>query len=242
VPSAQQYINDAIIELGVYAPGETMSDADSEQCLRRLNQMLDTWSTESLTVFALTEQTGALVANKNSYTIGTGGDFNLTRPDRVKYGPGAAYCMMPGNNQRFMVDVIPQDQWNLIGNLLDVTSNIVLQMFYDPQFPLGKINVYPTPNTNINLFWDSDLPFTQFANLATNVTFPPGYDLAITLNLALQIKSIFTQAPIDPLLVKRAGEAKAAVKRLNYRQNVALFDPAIVASPKKTWDWRQGSY
>ena len=53
--TAQDIITDSLNILGVYAAGETISDADLEQAFTRLNDMLDSWSNESLTCFAILE-------------------------------------------------------------------------------------------------------------------------------------------------------------------------------------------
>ena len=91
MPTAQDMIYESLRLMAVYAPNETPTDADVEQGLTCLNDMLDSWSNESLSCFAILEQSGTVVAGKSSYTIGPSGDFNLTRPLRLIEGPGAAY-------------------------------------------------------------------------------------------------------------------------------------------------------
>ena len=57
--TAQDMINEALKLIAVYAPGETPTDADIEQGLTCLNDMLDSWSNESLATYAVLEQTEA---------------------------------------------------------------------------------------------------------------------------------------------------------------------------------------
>ncbi|MGH6737592.1 MAG: hypothetical protein ACREDY_00910, partial [Bradyrhizobium sp.] len=145
--TALDLIQDSLESIGVYAPGETVSDADARRSLVVLDDMLDSWSNESLTCFAILEQSGMLIPGQNQYTIGQGGltwgespwgppstwtapaDFDLPRPIRVINGPGAAY-LTDSNNNRYPVDVVPRDYWNMIWNLTEVTSNLPNIMFY----------------------------------------------------------------------------------------------------------------
>src|SRR5690349_2150704 len=143
---ALDIISFALKRMGVYAPGETIADSDAEDCLVILNDMLDSWSNESLACFTILEQSVALVAGKASYTIGSGGDVSGTRPLRLIKTAGSAY-IQDTTGQNYPVEVVERDLWNLIGNRSGiVTSQVPDTLFYDPQFPLGLLNFWPTPN------------------------------------------------------------------------------------------------
>lgn len=232
--TAQSLIQTALELLGVYAPGETMSAADSARGLQVLNAMMDEWSNESLFCYAILEQSCPLVVGQSQYTVGPGGNVNGPRPLKIIEGPVAAY-IMDVNNNRYPVAVIPQDRWNMIG-LLTNTSNIPDTMFYDPQYPLGIINLFPTPNESNTLYFDSYLQLSDFANLTTAMSLPRGYESAIYHNLALHLKPFFKDAQIDPLIIQLASNAKAAVKRTNIRENIANFDAEIVSRAAPTYN------
>src|ERR1700680_1421543 len=140
--TALDLVTDALQGIGVYAPGETVSAADSALGLQRLNTMLDSWSNESLMTFATLEQSGLLIPGKYQYTIGVGGDFNMTRPLRILDSPGSCYVLDSTGN-RYNLQVVPRPRWNLIGNIVQVSGNYPDTLFYDNQYPLGIINVYP---------------------------------------------------------------------------------------------------
>src|SRR5262245_48874525 len=121
--NAGALVEGAFQAIQVYAPGEVCLQADLSRGLVRLNQMVQSWSNEELTTFAILEQAGALVPGVNQYQIGpgvAGPGFNMTRPIRVIYGPGAAY-LRDQNNNRYSVRVVPRDEWNLIWNLQSTT-------------------------------------------------------------------------------------------------------------------------
>jgi len=230
--SALDLISGAFQAVRVYAPGEQLLNPDAAQGFTLLNQMIDSWSNESLTCYAIAEQSGVPAVGKTSYTIGLDptADFNMRRPIKLITGPGAAY-LMDTNNNRYPVQVIEQDRWNLIWNLVSVTSNLPDTIFYDPQFPLGIINIFPQPNTSgIRLFWDSYLQLTDFASVNGVVQLPPGYERAIQQNLALELEPYYPTAVISQLLRMQAAESKGNVKRSNVRPVIAVYDKELTRS------------
>lgn len=232
----QDIAQDAVEKIGVYAAGETINANDGARILGVANNMLDSWSIENLTCFAILEQSTVLTAGKITYTIGTSGgaDLNMQRPTKLISGPGAAYVVDSTNN-RYPVDVIPQDEWNRIWNLVNTNSTWPTTLFYDPQFPLGKLNVYPSPNQGGNtLYWDSYLPLTAFASLGASFSMPPGYQLAIVDCLAERIWRYFkpSSLPIPPDIVRDATRSKGNIKRINTRENLMVLDPALSSRGK----------
>jgi hypothetical protein len=232
--TAKSLIQTALEQLGVYAPGETMTDADAERGLQLLNAMMDSWSNESLICYAIQEQNYPLQVGINQYTIGPGGTWNGTRPLKIIEGPVAAY-IMDQNQNRYPVEVIPRDRWNMIG-LLTNTSNIPDTIFYDPQFPLGIINVFPTPNQGNTLYFDAYLQLTDFANLTATLNLPPGYEAAIFSNLAVWMKPFFRDAQLDPDVRELASKTLGNIKRTNIRENIANYDPEIVSRATPTYN------
>src|SRR5579863_8507426 len=101
--------------LGVYGTSDTLSSGDAQLGLTTLTDMLDSWSNESLTTFATLEQSFVLVPGQQSYTIGTGGQINLTRPIRILEGPGSAY-VQDSNGNNYPMEVVPRDKWNQYTN------------------------------------------------------------------------------------------------------------------------------
>jgi hypothetical protein len=237
--SALDMLQDSFEKLGVYAPGETISDANAQRGLKVLNDMIDSWSNESLTCYAILEQSAPLQVGVGSYTIGAGGTLNMTRPIRILMGAGTAY-LRDSNGNRYPMDVVPQDKWNQIWNLTMVSSNIPNTIFYDPQFPLGIINVYPlySGGMSMTMFWDSYLQLTEFPLLSTTVSLPPGYIKAIQDSLALQIGPYFKPDGWVPsqTLIWAAAESKANIKRANIRENIAVFEKTLTARGGVTYN------
>ena len=199
--------------------------------------MLDSWSNESLMTYCITEQSGTLNPGQYQYTIGPGGYFNTTRPLRILGGGGTCY-VVDNNGNRYNLEVVPQDRWNLIGNIAQVTANFPNTLFYDAQYPLGIINLYPIPTISWTLYFDSYIQLTDFANLTTVMSLPPGYQAAIQDNLAVEIWRFFKpdNVPVRPDLMRSAMMSKGNVKRTNIKEVIANYDSELVSRANGTYN------
>lgn len=232
--TARDMIQDALEMLHVYSPGETANPPDMARGLSVLNDMLDSWSNESLTCFAFCTQEFMLVVGKHTYTVGPGGDINGPRPLRVIDAPGSAY-LLDANNNRYPMNVDDQLTWNITTTAV-VDSDLPDHMLYQPEFPLGIIKIWPTPAIGYRCFFTSYQQLTDFRTLEAAVGFPPGYKLAITANLAIALKPYFKDAALDPIIVQRASESKANIKRTNMRTQLSIYDPEIIARGSSTYN------
>jgi hypothetical protein len=243
-PTAMVIVQDCLELLQVYAPGETISDADAQRTLSVLNDMLDVWSNLTLSCFTILEQSFPLVAGQQQYTVGPGGQINGQRPLKVLDGPGTAYVQdFNGNN--YGVSVVARDQWNLYGNRSElITSDFPDTLFYDPQYPLGIINVMPVPTINYTMFFDSYSQLGDLSSLTAILSLPPGYKRAITTNLAVSVKPYFKTGQLDPLIIAEAMKTHGDIKRTNMRPNVAVMEPELVSRAQISYNPytdRQGS-
>lgn len=219
----------AVQMTGAYPADLPLSDADGSLLLDLLNAMMDEWSNYTLACYEILEQSGALVPNQQSYTIGPGGHFNMTRPLKILTDPGTAY-VQDGNGNNYPMRVVPRDIWNMYSNRSSlITSNFPNVLFYDPQFPLGVINVLPYPTLPYTMFWDSMLQLSEFSTLQTAVSLPPGYSIAMFSNLAVLAKPFFLDGNMDPVVPVIAARTLGAIKRTNQRDLVAVYDPEIVS-------------
>lgn len=234
--TAIDIVTTALEQIGVYGPGEGISAADTARALERLNTMLDVWSTESITCFAIRMTSFPLVVGQQKYTIGTGGDVNEARPIRIIEGPGAAFVYQTATNQRYGVNVVTRDKWNMIGSPL-TNSNVPGVLFYDDQFPLGELNVYPVPNEGgYTMNFSSFQVLDQFADTGAAFSFPPGYKAAITNNLSVWCGPFWKTAVVSDDVKRLARLSKKAIQRANRRTPIAIFDSYIVSRPTATYD------
>jgi hypothetical protein len=227
----QALILAAYQKIGYYAATETMTGADSALGLQQLTMMLDQWSNQPQACFAILEQSFELVPGQSQYSIGLTGGANIqaTRPIRIIEGPGAAYCQdVNGNN--FSIEVVTRQKWNTIGNRTSLTqSNLPDTLFYDPQMPLGLINLWPQPDAGgYTVFFDSYLQLVDPAQLTTALTLPPGYEAAIQDCLAERLWPFcFVGKPMPAYISKQARMSLATIKRANKRNNIAQYDKEL---------------
>lgn len=197
--------------VGALGSGETASAEEGADGLSALNTMLDSWSVQHLYVHQI-KQLGplALVSGQASYTIGPGGDFNVERPVKITY----AFVRDPATNNDEPVEVTTErsvyDRLEFKGS----QSSYPDLLFYEAAMPLGRISLYYTPVSAYSLFLDVYSPLASFAALATDVTLPPGYRRAIEYALAIELAPEYGKSASQEL-AKSAGDAVAAIKRIN---------------------------
>lgn len=238
--TAQDCVEDALMKLKVYSPGQSIDNADVKTGWDVLNDLLEWLSTESAACYAVLEQSSVLTPGKSSYTIGTGGDFNMTRPLKLLYGPGAAR-IKDTNGVQYKLDVWPQDRWNQIA-YPDQEADVPTVLFYDPQYPLGILNFYNTPSMAYTAYWDSNLMFSAFTSYTQDVALPPGYIVMLKANLAVWLKPYYRDAAIDPLVVRTAERTLKSVKRVNRRLNLAHYDDSLMVRGNVSYNIYNDSY
>ncbi len=232
--TASQIITRAGRALGYLGRTEVLSAGDANDGLIAMNAMLDSWSNESLMSFFTLERSFALVVGQTAYTIGAGGNINATRPFNI-----IRAFIRDVNNLDYPIQVVPMDRWNDIGQKT-ITSQIPNTLFYDPQYPLGVINIFPSPLLNYTVFFDSTSDQLDLAALTTSISLPVGYERAYVLNLALELMNVGFPMMLDDkafaMLVKNASEAKGNIKRANIKEVISEYDSAVVSRSQATYN------
>jgi hypothetical protein len=216
-------------KIGYYAPGEVISDADMQLALNVANDMLDSWSNESLSCYAILTQSVLMQPTIGTYSIGPGGAINATRPLRLIMGPGAAYTM-DTNGNRYDIEVVPEDKWNMVTSNTLVNANVPIYLWYDPQDPLGFINLWPIPNIAWTAYWTSYAQLADFSLITSAFQFPPGYKKAIQDSLGVELWPYCFKGEVTSTLVNLAQTSKGNIKRTNIRENVAVYDAGLLSA------------
>jgi hypothetical protein len=206
--------------IGAIATGETPTAEEANDGLLVLNDMLENWSTETLSVWQTRNTSFNLVAGQATYTIGPAGNFNGTRPIAI----GDAYCTFGGVD--FPIEVISQEEYNRI-NLKTMQQPIVERLLYVNEFPLGLITVWPVPTQAIPLVLTAQDNVRSPVALADTLTGPPGFVKALRFCLAVELAPEFG-IEAAPTVVTVAADAKGDYKRSNLPEIVAQYDDALV--------------
>jgi hypothetical protein len=228
VYTAGDQINRALRLIGVLAEGETTSASVMQDSLMALNQMIDSWNTERLSVFCTQDQIFTWPAGLISRTLGPTGDFIGLRPVLLD---DATYFRDPGTNVSFGIKFINQQQYDGIA-VKTVTSTYPQVIFVNMTFPDVTMTIYPRPTRDLEWHFVSVQELSNPATLATDLFFPPGYLRAFTYNLAMEIAPEFGVEP-SPQVQRIAMTSKRNLKRINNPDDVMSMPYAIVATRQR---------
>jgi hypothetical protein len=212
-------IRSALRMLGVIGEGETPSASESADVLEALNSMLDSWNTRRVNLYTIAFSDYPLVTGTQSYTIGTGGDFNQARPVKIQNASiliGDAGGTPAVDKVRLPLDLINSQQWSVIKSQT-AQSTVPEAMYPDYAFPLCNLRFWPVPTFSgtaprVEIYYWTIL--AAFADLTSSYTLPPGYELAIKSNLALLIAPEYDQVASQEL-IKTATESFDSLRALN---------------------------
>jgi hypothetical protein len=226
--SAGDQINGALRLIGQLAEGETPSAATSNDALTAMNQMLDSWSTERLSVYTTQDQVFTWPANTATRSLGPTGNFVGNRPVQVD---DSTYFLDPSNNISFGIKLINQQQYNGIA-VKTVTSTYPQVMFVNMAIPNINMTIYPVPSKALQWHFISVVELVEPATLATTLVVPPGYLRAFRFNLAAEIAAEFGVEP-PPQVQRIAMSSKRNIKRINNPDDVMSMPYAIIATRQR---------
>ena len=231
--TAGDQINRALRLLGVLAEGETPSASVSQDALMALNQMIDSWNTERLSVFCTIDQIVNWPVGSIEETLGPTG--SLVRLNGTAVRPilvdDATYFKDPGTGVSYGIKLINQQQYDGIA-VKTVTSTYPQVMFVNNTYPDFTINLYPRSTRLLEFHFISVQEISQPATLATNLLFPPGYLRAFTYNLACEFAPEFGVEP-SPQVQRIAMTSKRNLKRINNPDDVMSMPYSLIATRQR---------
>jgi len=214
--TGNELINAALAIIGVISQGETPSASESAQGLSSANNLLQSWGTERLNIFTVATNVFNLSTNVNSYLIGPAQTFNMARPNRYT----SAQVLVPsgagGGDLTFPLEIVDQKGWGEI-NEKNMSGNVLKVMYPDMAFPFTTLYFWPRPSFSsgqIRVQLGTWVALTEFADLVTSYSYPPGYERALKFNLAIELAPSFGMVP-TPATTQIAAESKAAIRMLN---------------------------
>lgn len=205
--TARQLIISSLKVITAIQMDEAPTNSEAQDCLSALNRMLDSWSNESLTIYAKTLEGFNLVGGQSVYTIGPGANFNTTRP---LYITGA---YQRESNIDYPIEIINDLKFDRDIAQKTVQSNIINYLNYNNAYPVGTIKVWPVPTNADQLFLLSEKTLNTISTLDSDIIFPPGWERALIYNLAIEVSDSFGPNLLTPNIMKIAADAKANIKR-----------------------------
>jgi len=226
--TAGELIDGALRLLGMLAEGETPSAATSQDALFAMNQMIDSWNTERLSVFSTQDQVFSWPPGQISRTLGPTGDFVGNRPIQLD---DSTYFKDPASGISYGIKIINQQQYDGIA-VKTVTSTYPQVMWINMEYPNIDMYVYPVPTKVLEWHFISVTELDQAVNLATALTFPPGYLRAFRYNLACEIAAEFGVEP-SPQVSRIAMASKRNIKRINNPDDIMALPYSIVGTRQR---------
>lgn len=213
-------IRGSLRTLGVLAASEPLAAGDEEDALVVLNELLDSWSTERLYVFATLRATATLTPSLSPHTIGTGGTISTTRPIRIDQ---ASVILAAGGDERPLA-LLSDAEWQALTG--KSTTGTPTALWVEAAYPLMRLHLNPIPNAADTLVLYTWQQLTRFLATSEDFDFPPGYARAIRTNLAKELAPSYGVS-VSAELAMIAEEAKASLKRVNYQPSYLRADEAI---------------
>jgi hypothetical protein len=215
----------------ILASEETPTAAEAQDALATLNDVLENWSTESLSVWGSADESFTLTPGQASYTVGPSGQFNTARPVQIDGG----FTRLQGVD--YPLRLIGQLEFNDI-SLKSQQQPIPELMLYVNENPLGILTLWPVPSQASQITLSIQRVLSQVPTLATNLVYPPGATKALRYALAVEL-CIEYGVPIDAGLASIAADSKADYKRANKVPVLARYDLALTGA-RVARDWRTG--
>ncbi len=199
-------------------PGRGISAEMQAEGIDILNELYDFWNIRAAAVFTERIETFTLIANQQSYTIGTGGEFDTDRPVRIEKAnilltSGSTTVRVPPG-----LTLLNDEEYGSIPVLS--VGGIPTKLYYDGGYKqtavVGVANLifYPYPNQGnlqVELFtWQK---LNAALTNASTLQVPDGYVMATTLSLAEQLAPLYWKRSqqLLQLLKTEAAEARGRV-------------------------------
>lgn len=198
--TASGLIAQAMKKIGVLTKSETPDSDEAADGLISLNNLLSSWSNESLFVYSRVWESFS-ITGASSYTIGTSQTLNTTRPINIV----EAHVRLGSTD--YPLTIVPDEVYNAIPD--KATVGLPTTLNFDNAFSTGNIRLYPVPDQTYSLYLLSEKQLVTLA-LTDTISLPAGWERALIYNLALEIAPEYG-VTVDPLVVKSAQEAKGLI-------------------------------
>lgn len=179
--------------------------ADDAEALVTLNSMISAWGTELLNPYRVWESF-SITSATGTYTFGSGGTLDSVRPNLLTdaYLEDADGISTP-------LEIISTKQRSDI--VLKAQTGRPTQIFYIPEYPLGKVIFDRTPDETYTFNVESEKSITELSALTTTVVLPNEYKECLTYNLAIRLAEDKGVTP-PKSVVETAVDSKYLISRL----------------------------
>lgn len=239
-------ITDALVDLGVYAPGDPLEPSSVDTCVRWLNRIIDSWQALKRYAYNVNFSQYTLQPGHQPHTIGPSGDFTVAqRPVRIE---GAALVLTTSTPP---VDSpilnIRDDDWWRNKRVKGLSSSVPTDLYPSYDSPNISLYFWPVPSFAYDVrleTWVSlqGVPLDADGNpdLTQPFSAPQGYNKALLLTLEEEAGPSFSKPP-DANLIRRAAAARAAIQSNNSKSpRIATADYGTRGRRGGGFNWMLG--
>lgn len=216
----RELIAGALRLIGVLGEGEQLQPSDTEIALASLNELIDALNAQGLKLYERRYYTTPLTGSA-TYTVGPSGDINIpVRPSNIV---GAWFRQNSGAEQFDMpLTMVTAGAWGDIRSK-NVTGTSSSSLFYDGNWPLSTLSLYPGPSAGGTLVLLINAPLNASVTLDTAESLPPAYRQALRFQLAVLLAPEFgKEAPMTVQLT--ALKALTNISAANSVGELLSFD------------------
>jgi hypothetical protein len=226
---------------GIQSSNEDVDSDDAKDARLQINGIIEKWNVDKLKSYAQSDVSFTLIPGQNTYTIGPAGDFDTDRPVRIEN----MFVRDPGGQDLdYKVRGISFDEYKAI-RLKTIESYWPRYFYYNPAFPLGTLQFYPTPSKAYTVHITEWIKYGDYAATSDTVALPTGFNELLVYQLAVEMCSYFRmQCPpmvnqeferlnmqIDNLTAKEWKQAKFTTSPTSFRGGHAGMDRTIIPTP-----------
>lgn len=213
-----------------------------DECIPAFNRMVGSWNCDRPKIFTVRLDTLPLIAGQMIYTVGDGADFDMPRPQAIQNG-----VVVLQNGVRVVppMTALADEGWARI-SVQTIPSSIPQAYYYDGSFDAStgwsRIYLWPQAVASLEVDWYTWQALPVVASQDDTVALPPGYEEAITYNLAVRLASL------NPLMANMPQESRvlarkalAAIESLNSKPPAMSTDFPAKRGGAGTFFWFDGS-
>lgn len=226
----RELLTEAHAEIGVLGAGETMSSAQAAYGLQKINEVIDEWKTQNLTLLSITRTTFTIDSGVGEYTVGPTGSTVGTQIVRPILVPKVSFVdTSQDNNPEYPLDYLDDAAWQAI-TFKELTNTLPSAYYWQNTYPDATLNFWmvPTSSDLLGVIYHK-AALGEYASINTTLSLAPGYRKALVMATALAMCSGYG-AKLTPLLLQEAGRSLGNIKRTNFRISQLSLDPAVTRS------------
>lgn len=209
--TAQQIIDGAGQDIGVFSLGQELGGAEGEDALTLLNMVIDALGIDKALLFTFVRTVKTLASGTASYTIGAAGSIVLARPPRIAKA-GLILDTSATYPTQAEIEVLSDDAYAEWPKKTEQASRS-RAVFYNRGFDGdGYGLIYPLPIPNVGttqlVLYTPGGAVSSFAALSTEYECAEGLALVLQTQFALQLVERYPQGRLSKRYEHRASYLK----------------------------------